>query len=139
MLIKSEAHLSIEQVSLYEPPHSVYKHGAFAMSFWQTNSQPDLSVTGASTSRHQRPPSGRRGRPNSAGRGGSTKSHIFGISDTPRHDEPKQKIGNSFQGNTASAASSSVHTTPEAPRPSSGHARKNPAGHGSANNVRIFS
>ena len=94
------------------------------MSFWQKNAQPDLSVTGTSTSRHQRPASGRRGRPNSAGRGGSTKSHIFGISDTPRQEEPKQNTVSGFQGNTATAASSSVYTTPEAPRPSSGHAPK---------------
>lgn len=89
------------------------------MSFWQGNSQPDLSVTGTSTSRHQRPPSGQRVRPSSAGRGGSTKSHIFGTTDTPRQDDPKQKAGNNFHEN--SAASSSIHTTPEAPRPLSGH------------------
>lgn len=106
------------------------------MSFWPKNSQPDLSVTGTSTSRHQRPPSGRHGRPNSAGRAGSTKSHIFGISDTPRSEEPKQKIGSGFHGNAASAASSSVHTTPEAPRPSSGHVLKKAAG--AAANVRLI-
>ena len=106
----------------------------FKMSFWQKNTQPDLSVTGRSTSRHQRPPSGHRGRPHSAGRGGSTKSHIFGITDTPRQDEPKQKPASGFQGNNASVTSSSLHTTPEAPRPSSGHAPKKAAG--SVSNVR---
>lgn len=97
------------------------------MSFWQNSSQPDLSVTGKSTSRHQRPPSGRPGRPNSAGRGGSTKSHIFGISDTPREKEPKQ-IPSGVHGNKTSAALSSVHITPEAPRPSTAHAPKKTAG-----------
>lgn len=96
------------------------------MSFWQSNSQPDLSVTGTSTSRHQRPPSGRRVRPSSAGRGGSTKSHIFGIADTPRQDVAKQKTENSFHD--SSAASSSVHTTPEAPRPSSRNQPKKTTG-----------
>lgn len=104
------------------------------MSFWQSNSQPDLSVTGTSTSRHQRPPSGRRVRPSSAGRGGSTKSHIFGIADTPRQDAPKQTTGNSFHDN--SAASSSVHTTPEAPRPLSGNQLKKTTGPVSTCNVR---
>lgn len=98
----------------------------FKMSFWQNSSQPDLSVTGKSTSRHQRPPSGRPGRPNSAGRGGSTKSHIFGISDTPREKEPKQKPSG-VHGNKTSAALSSVHITPEAPRPSTAHAPKKTA------------
>lgn len=106
----------------------------FKMSFWQKNTQPDLSVTGRSTSRHQRPPSGHRGRPHSASRGGSTKSHIFGISDTPRQDEPKKKPASGFQGNNVSVTSSSLHTTPEAPRPSSGHAPKKTAG--SVANVR---
>jgi len=104
------------------------------MSFWQSNSQPDLSVTGTSTSRHQRPPSGRRVRPSSAGRGGSTKSHIFGVSDTPRQDTPKQKTGNSFHDN--SAASSTVHTTPEAPRPLTGNQPKKTTGPVSMYNVR---
>ena len=104
------------------------------MSFWQSNSQPDLSVTGTSTSRHQRPPSGRRVRPSSAGRGGSTKSHIFGISDTPRQGTPKQKTGNSFHDN--SAASSTVHTTPEAPRPLTGSQPKKTTGPVSTYNVR---
>ena len=102
------------------------------MSFWQKNTQPDLSITGRSTSRHQRPSSGQRGRPNSAGRGGSTKSHIFGISDTPRQDQPK--TGSGFQGNNASVTSSSVHTTPEALHPSSGHAPMKTVG--SVANVR---
>ena len=104
------------------------------MSFWQSSSQPDLSVTGTSTSRHQRPPSGRRVRPSSAGRGGSTKSHIFGISDTPRQDTPKQKAGNSFHDN--STASSTVHTTPEAPRSLTGNQPKKKTGPVSAYNVR---
>ena len=111
----------------------MYSHGNFEMSFWQSNSQADLSVTGTSSSRHQRPPSGRRGRPSSAPRGGSTKSHIFGVSDTPRQEEPKQNARNSFQGNT-----SSVHTTPEAPHPSSAHAPNNTGGHGPVNNVRML-
>lgn len=111
----------------------IYSHGNFEMSFWQSSSQADLSVTGTSSSRHQRPPSGRRGRPSSAPRGGSTKSHIFGISDTPRQEEPKQNARSSFQGNT-----SSVHTTPEAPRPSSAHAPNNTGGHGAVNNVRML-
>ena len=102
------------------------------MSFWQNSSQPDLSVTGKSTSRHQRPPSGRHGRPNSAGRGGSTKSHIFGISDTPREEGPKKP--SSIHGNKTSAALSSVHITPEAPRPSTAHAPNKTAG--SIANVR---
>ncbi|KAL9985115.1 hypothetical protein ACROYT_G007482 [Oculina patagonica] len=92
------------------------------MSFWQSNSQQDLSVTGTSTSRHQRPPSGRRVRPSSAGRGGSTKSHIFGVADTPRQDVAVQSSKNSFHDN--SAATSSIHTTPEAPRPLSGNKPK---------------
>ena len=104
------------------------------MSFWQSNSQPDLSVTGTSTSRHQRPPSGRRVRPSSAGRGGSTKSHIFGISDTPRQDTPKQKAGNGIHDN--STASSTVHTTPEAPRALTGNQPKNKTGPVSVYNVR---
>ncbi|CAH3189991.1 unnamed protein product [Porites evermanni] len=103
------------------------------MSFWQSSYQADLSVTGTSSSRHQRPPSGRRGRPSSAPRGGSTKSHIFGVSDTPRQEEPKQNARSSFQGNT-----SSVHTTPEAPRPSSAHAPNNTAGHGPVNNASVI-
>lgn len=107
----------------------IYSHGNFEMSFWQSSTQADLSVTGTSSSRHQRPPSGRRGRPSSATRGGSTKSHIFGISDTPRQEEPKQNARSSFQGNT-----SSVHTTPEAPRPSSAHAPNNTGGHRPVNN-----
>ena len=111
----------------------LYSHGNFEMSFWQSSYQADLSVTGTSSSRHQRPPSGRRGRPSSAPRGGSTKSHIFGVSDTPRQEEPKQNARSSFQGNT-----SSVHTTPEAPRPSSAHAPNNTAGHGPVNNVRML-
>ena len=111
----------------------IYSHGNFEMSFWQSSTQADLSVTGTSSSRHQRPPSGRRGRPSSASRGGSTKSHIFGISDTPRQEEPKQNARSSFQGNT-----SSVHTTPEAPRPSSAHAPNNTGGHRPVNNVRML-
>ena len=111
----------------------IYSHGNFEMSFWQSNSQADLSVTGTSSSRHQRPPSGRRGRPSSAPRGGSTKSHIFGVSDTPRQEEPKQNARSSFQGNT-----SSVHTTPEAPHPSSAHAPNNTGGHRPVNNVRML-
>ena len=104
------------------------------MSFWQSSAQPDLSVTGTSTSHHQRPPSGRRVRPSSAGRGGSTKSHIFGISDTPRQDARKQKAGNSFHDN--STASSTVHTTPEAPRPLTGNQPKKKSGPVSMYNVR---
>ena len=111
----------------------IYSHGNFEMSFWQSSTQADLSVTGTSSSRHQRPPSGRRGRPSSAPRGGSTKSHIFGVSDTPRQEEPKQNARSSFQGNT-----SSVHTTPEAPRPSSAHAPNNTGGHRPVNNVRML-
>ncbi|XP_068744753.1 calcyphosin-2-like isoform X1 [Montipora capricornis] len=103
------------------------------MSFWRTNSQPDsdLSVTGKSTFRHQRPLSGHRVR------GGSTKSHIFGISDTPSQGELTRKNANSLEGNTASAATSSVHITPEAPRPSSGHPPK--IATGSNANVSVIS
>ena len=104
------------------------------MSFWQSNSQPDLSVTGTSSSRHQRPPSGRRVRPSSAGRGESTKSHIFGIADTPRQDIPPKKTGNSFHDN--SAASSTVHTTPEAPRSLTGNQPKKTTGSVLTHNVR---
>ena len=111
----------------------IYSHGNIEMSFWQSSFQADFSVTGTSSSRHQRPPSGRRGRPSSAPRGGSTKSHIFGVSDTPRQEEPKQNAKSSFQGNA-----SSVHTTPEAPRPSSAHAPNNTGGHGPVNNVRML-
>ena len=89
------------------------------MSFWQNSSQPDLSVTGKATSRHHRLSSGHR-----AGRGGSTKSNIFGISDTPRQAELSRSSTNDFQGNPTSAVTSSVHVTPEAPRPSSGHPPK---------------
>ncbi|RMX56794.1 hypothetical protein pdam_00009950 [Pocillopora damicornis] len=96
------------------------------MSFWQGNSQPNLSVTGTSTSRHQRPPSGRRARPGSAGRGGSTKSHIFGIDDSPRQNNPDSNATASSHGN--SIKSSSIHTTPEAPRPVSGHPPKKAVG-----------
>nr|XP_058963199.1 calcyphosin-2-like isoform X2 [Pocillopora verrucosa] len=96
------------------------------MSFWQGNSQPNLSVTGTSTSRHQRPPSGRRARPGSAGRGGSTKSHIFGIDDSPRQNNPDSNAPASSHGN--SIKSSSIHTTPEAPRPVSGHPPKKAVG-----------
>lgn len=96
------------------------------MSFWQGNSQPNLSVTGTSTSRHQRPPSGRHARPGSAGRGGSTKSHIFGIDDSPRQKNPDANTTVSSHGN--SIKSSSIRTTPEAPRPVSGHPPKKAAG-----------
>lgn len=89
------------------------------MSFWQNSSQPGLSVTGKATSRHHRPSSGHR-----AGRGGSTKSNIFGISDTPRQAELSRSSTNDFQGNPTSVVPSSVHVTPEAPRPSSGHPPK---------------
>lgn len=102
------------------------------MSFWQSNSQPDLSVTGTATSRHQRPPSGRHARPSSAGRGGSTKSHIFGISDTPRQEVTKSKTESSFHG--SNAASSSVHTTPDAPRLLTGNQPKKTTG--AVSNVR---
>ena len=89
------------------------------MSFWQSSSQPDLSVTGKTTSRHHRPSSGHR-----AGRGGSTKSNIFGISDTPRQVGLGRSSTNDFHGNPTSAVPNSVHVTPEAPRPSSGHPPK---------------
>lgn len=89
------------------------------MSFWESSSQPDLSVTGKATSRHNRPASGHR-----AGRGGSTKSNIFGISDTPRQAGLSRNSTNDFQGNPTSTVPSSVHVTPEAPRPSSGHPPK---------------
>lgn len=104
------------------------------MSFWQGNSQPNLSVTGTSTSRHQRPPSGRHARPGSAGRGGSTKSHIFGIDDSPRQNNPDSNATASSHGN--SIKSSSIHTTPEAPRPVSGHPPKKAVG--LTSNVRLF-
>ncbi|XP_048578968.1 calcyphosin-2 isoform X2 [Nematostella vectensis] len=63
--------------------------------------QPDLSVTGRSTSRHERPTSGGRRRPPSAARNVNTKANIFGVAPTPR-------------GNFANAGCTDA--TPEAPR-----------------------
>ena len=92
------------------------------MSFWKSNSNPDLAVTGTATSRHERPHSGKgRQRPHSASKG-STKSHIFGIPDTPKQQSPSIKYGSSVHGN--SVVSSTKYSTPEAPRPGSGRPPK---------------
>ncbi|XP_031567598.1 calcyphosin-2-like [Actinia tenebrosa] len=74
--------------------------------------QPDLSVTGNASSRHERPPSGFQRRHLGAEKAGSTKSHIFGVSETPRQDSPYVAPGKS----PTVSNGSSYYSTPEAPR-----------------------
>ena len=76
----------------------------------------DLSVTGTATSRHARPPSGKGRRTFSASHGGSTKSHIFNVADSPR-DTQKQSFAAKSPSYYGNSPASSVHVTPEAPRP----------------------
>jgi hypothetical protein len=72
--------------------------------------QPELSVTGSSSSRHERPSSGFQRRHLGTENAVNTRAHIFGESEIP----PRQ-----YSPSVASvgpSASTSYHSTPEAPR-----------------------
>ena len=83
-------------------------------------------MTGTATSRHARPLSG-KGRRTFSQAGGSTKSHIFNVADTPR-DTKQLAVEVQSPGypiNGGSPAASSIHeTTPDAPRPGGGQILK---------------
>lgn len=78
--------------------------------------QPDLSVTGNASSRHERPASGFQRRHLGVEKAGSTKSHIFGVSETPRQEsaEDGPYVGSGKSHSVSNGTS--YYSTPEAPR-----------------------